>query len=118
MKEKLQKEKWGESLNRFSEINHNRPTRLEVIGQVGNLERDYWLEDGLPLMGIDVDMKGFEAPRIQIMLASKSKDTSHFTHVVSNVKNVVVELGYEGQFDVLHIEGREGARVILRFEAE
>lgn len=116
MKEKLDKEKWGESLTRFSEINHNRPTRLEVIGQIGNLERDYWMEDGLPLMGIDVDMKGKNAPRIQIMLASKETDSSHLTHIVSNAKTVVVELGYEGQFDCLHIEDIEGAKTILRFE--
>jgi hypothetical protein len=116
MKEKLQIEKWGDSLSRFSEINQNRPTRLEVIGQVGNFERDYWMEDGLPLLGIDVDLKGYESPRIQIMLSSKSNDLSHFTHVISRVKSVVVELDYNGQFDGLHIEDIEGARVILRFE--
>lgn len=116
MKEKLDMAKWGESLTRFSEINQNRLTRLEVIGQIGNLERDYWMEDGLPLMGIDVDMKGHNAPQIQIMLASKETNSSHLTHVVFNAKTVVVELGYEGQFDCLHIEDIEGAKTILRFE--
>jgi hypothetical protein len=119
MKEKLEMNKWGESLNRFSEINRNRPTRLEVIGQIGNLERDYWMEDGLPLMGIDVDMKGENSPRVQIMLASrKDADASHLTHVVSKAKTVVVELGYEGQFDGLQIEDTNGAKTILRFETK
>jgi hypothetical protein len=118
MKEKLEMSKWGESLTRFSEINRNRPTRLEVIGQIGNLERDYWMEDGLPLMGIDVDMKGENAPRVEIMLASKETNTSHLTHIVSKAKTVVVELGYEGQFDGLQIENAEGSKTILRFETK
>lgn len=116
IKEKLDIEKWSELLNRFGEINCSRPTRLEVISQFGNLERDYWMEDGLPLMGIDVDLKGFDAPCIQIMLSGKDTNLSHLTHIVSKAKNVVIELNYEGQFDCLQIEDKEGARTILRFE--
>lgn len=116
IKEKIDIEKWSELLNRFGEINCNRPTRLEVISQVGDLSRDYWMEDGLPLIGIDVDLKGCDSPSIQIMLASKDTNLSHLTHIVSKAKNVVIELNYEGQFDCLHIEDKEGAKTILRFE--
>jgi hypothetical protein len=116
MKEKLNLEQWEEAIRRFSEINRNRLTRIEVMGQIGDLERDYWLEDGLPLMGIDVDMKGHNAPLIQIMLGAKDADSGHLTRVVSNARTITVELGYEGQFDSLQIEDAEGAKTILRFE--
>lgn len=117
MKEKLNLEQWVEAISRFSEINRNRLTRIEVMGRIGDLERDYWLENGLPLMGIGVDMKGQNGPLIQIMLEAKNADGGHLTRVISNARTVTVELGYEGQFDSLQIEDMEGAKTILRFES-
>jgi hypothetical protein len=109
---------WSKLLNTFSEQNRTRLTRIAVFeGEPGNMN-DYWLEDGMPLQGIDVDTGGKDAPVIEIMLgdAVGNADSSHFTHIVSAVRFARIILSASGESDGLDIEDAEGKTTILRFE--
>jgi hypothetical protein len=73
-------------------------------------------ERGLPLGGIDLETKGTEAPRVEIMLGGQGPEQRHLTHTITNVQRVYVKIG-EGNIDeVLEIESRKGTKTLLLFE--
>lgn len=77
--------------------------------------QDYWLEDGLPLTGIDVDSHDeHQGPTVEIMLGSDEK--GHMTHVVKDARFVRIVLSASGETDGLDIEDSEGKTTVLRFE--
>ena len=108
---------WAAFIKLFSEQNLARPTRIGVFeGEPGNMI-DYWLEDGLPLTGIDLDPRGDAAPTIEIMLGNREKtETCAFTHKIANARFVKIVLSASGESDGLEIEDDQGAVTILRFE--
>lgn len=87
----------------YSEENSGRPTRLGVFDN-GN---DYWIEDGIPLGGIDFDKHG---DSLEIMLGDD------MTHTVKNVQNIKINFSLNGINDGLDITDAEGQTTILRFE--
>ena len=93
-----------------------RPTRLAVFaGEPGSME-DYWIEDGLPLAGIDLDEHDEDSPHVEIMLGDASApDSRHMTHIVTGVRRVKLELGAGGN-DGLDLEDANGEVTLLRFE--
>jgi len=97
----------------FGARNNLRPTRLEVLGPTKDAESDFWLEDGLLLSGIDLDLDGNYGPFIQIMLQSQAQN--HMTHSIGAVKRVELETN-QGVDDSLEIEDAEGTVTIMRFE--
>lgn len=108
---------WTTFLETFSRQNHNRPTRIGVFEGEPGAMTDYWLEDGLPLGGIDLDPRGDGAPIIEIMFWDREqKDARHFTHTISKVRFVKIILSSSGESDGLDIEDEHGAITILRFE--
>ncbi len=108
---------WSVFLENFSRQNKARPTRIGVFeGEPGSMT-DFWLEDGLPLEGIDLDTRGETAPTIQIMLGESAKpDSRAFTHTIVNTRFVKIILSASGESDGLEIENEKGAITILRFE--
>jgi hypothetical protein len=98
----------------FGARNNLRPTRLQVLGQSKGVESDFWLEDGLLLSGIDLDMDGKCGPFIEIML--QSQDQNHITRSIASVKRVELETN-QGIDESLEIEDEAGAVTIMRFEA-
>lgn len=96
---------WTRFLNYYGEQNKNRPTRLGVF-ENGN---DFWIEDGLPLTGIDVDTHG-GMPTVEIMLGD------NFTHTIKDAKNVKITFSPDENNDGLDITDAEGKTTILRFE--
>ncbi len=108
---------WSAFLKLFSGQNQNRPTRIGVFeGEPGSM-MDYWIEDGLPLTGIDIDARGNEAPAVEIMLGSIEKpDTRHLTHTIARTRFIRIVLSAGGESDGLDIENDEGRTTILRFE--
>lgn len=112
-------QKWLKLLSLFSEQNAMRPTRVSVFeGEPGAMS-DYWLEDGLPLLGIDVDTRADqETPTVEIMLGSISGESgSHMTHSVPGARFARIVLSASGETDGLDIEDFEGKTTILRFES-
>lgn len=109
----------SEFLRFFSEINNMRPTRMGVFEEGGDLVVDYWLEDDLPLAGIDVESQAGGKVSIQILLGNKEgTEKSHYTHVVDNVRLVKYLVGNGNQSDVLEISGHDGNTTVLNFENE
>ncbi len=107
---------WAEFIKLFSRQNKSRPTRLGVFeGEPGNMT-DYWLEDGLPLEGIDLDAGGADAPTVEIMLGNAGGRT--FTHKIENARFMKMVFSASGESDGLEIEDAQGAITILRFENE
>jgi hypothetical protein len=103
MKAAAQK-RWSAFLTRFGEENTGRPTRLGVF-EDGN---DFWLEDGLPLSGIDVDPNG-EEPVVEIMLGD-------FTHAVRDVRQLTFYVTVDGKNEGFDVTDASGKTAILRFE--
>jgi hypothetical protein len=94
-----------EFLKFYTEQNKGRSTRLGVF-ENGN---DFWLEDGLPLAGVDTDTHG-ESPTIEIMLGND------FTHTVKGAKSIKIHFNFDENSDGLDITDTEGKTTILRFE--
>lgn len=109
--------KWLTLLNLFNKQNKSRPTRIGVFeGKPGEM-MDYWIEDKLPLAGIDVDERGENAPTIEIMLSdSKNTDSLHMTHTVFKASVIKIILTANDEADGLEIEDAEGKTTVLRFE--
>ncbi len=117
MNTEVKRSNWNEFMKLFSEKNRFRPTRLGVFeGEPGEM-RDYWLEDGLPLAGIDVDDHNATAPTIEIMLGkSGAPDSRTMTHVVRGAQSANIILSNGGIDDGLEIKDEEGNTTFLRFE--
>lgn len=101
----VKKHTWTNFLNFYNVENSGRATRLGVF-ENGN---DFWLEDGLPLAGIDFDEHG-DSMTIEIMLGDE------MTHTIRNVRNVQMNFSLDEINDGLDITDAEGRTTILRFE--
>jgi len=107
---------WERLLKLFSEQNLNRPTRLGVFeGEPGNMD-DYWIEDGLPMVGIDFQLHGTAGPEIELLFADRSDDRSHMTRRIEGVRFLRLNLSVSGDSDGLDIENDQGQTTVLRFE--
>ena len=69
MKDNIEREAWAPYLATFSKRNKSRPTWLQVFGEAGAQSE----EQGLPLVGISLEEKGADAPRVQIMLGGHDR---------------------------------------------
>lgn len=112
-----QQHTWSKFLKLFSEQNQSRKTRISVFEGAPDAMKDYWLEDSLPLAGVDVDTRGENAPTVEIMLGDTTKaDSPHLTHVVSGARFAKIVLSASGEADGLEIDDAEGKTTILQFE--
>jgi len=107
MKAQTQHE-WTKFLKFFSEQNVGRPTRIGVFECDGDKVNDYWLENGLPLTGIDIDTKK-ELPSVQITVGN-------FTHEVKDAVKLLFHFSLAGDEDGLNISCGNGQTTVLRFE--
>jgi hypothetical protein len=108
---------WSAFLKLFSRQNQNRPTRIGVFEGEPGAMTDYWVEDGLPLTGIDVDTGGSDAPSVEIMLGNMEKpDSPALTHTIAKARFIKIVLSAGGESDGLDIENEDGRTTILRFE--
>jgi hypothetical protein len=99
-------------LKEFTKNNLSRPTRLEVFDEMGAQTQEH----GLPLKGIDLEMKGDNAPRVEIMLGGLSTGDTHLTHTIIGVKRVYVKTGDDNRDEVLEFESQKGVKTLLHFE--
>lgn len=104
---------WSTFLKLFSEQNNSRPTRLGVLKSEFGATTDYWSKDRLPLIEIDANTHGENAPAIEIVLGNASR---HLTHIVAKAQTVKIILSVNGDADGLEIEDAEEKTTILRFE--
>jgi Family of unknown function (DUF5335) len=90
-------------LKYYSEQNYGRPTRIGVFDN-GN---DYWLEDGMPLSGIDFDPR---RKSLEILLGNE------LTHTINDATNVKINFNLVVENDGLDVTDAEGKVTVLRFE--
>lgn len=112
MKDNLERESWAQYLTKFSERNMSRPTWLQVFGEAGAQSE----EQGLPLMGVSIEERGADAPRIQIMLGGHDPiESRHLTHMISNVERVTRQIGTDGRDDAIEFVDKQGEASLLIF---
>jgi|SRR5687767_917774 len=100
---------WANFLKYYSKANMDRPTRIGLFEKIGDVTDDYWIEDGLPLRGIDLDDKN-GIPVIEILLQG-------YTHVVRGVRTIRPTYSIDGTEDGLDLIGPGETTTILRFES-
>jgi len=109
----IDRSQWVTFLDEFSKRNQLRPTRLEVVGDIGAQEAEAFL----PFVGVSVDTKG-ESGSIEIALGGETAaDERQLTHHISNVERIAPLIGATGIEDGLGIEDRDGVKTILSFAA-
>lgn len=102
------KHEWTDFLKFYNEQNKERRTRLGVFDTSSDVVTDYWLEDGLPFEGVDIDIHS-EKPAVEIVLKG-------FVHVVRDARKLTAHFSFDGSEDGLDISDFEGNTTILRFE--
>ena len=118
MRKNIEPLSWQSDLAAFGKRNNLRPTRLEVLGPVGEVESDFWLEDGLLLSGIGMNTDGERGTCVEIMLQTPSASSQdHMTHTVAGVKRLELEIT-DDRDKSLEIEDGEGRVTIMHFESE
>ena len=88
-------------LKLFSEQNGGRPTRLGVFEGEPGAMTELWIEDNLPLAGIDFELGD-----------AAEHGSLHFTHTVADARFVKIVLSANG----CDIEDSQGKTTVLRFE--
>lgn len=110
---------WLGFIDVFNKANIGRPTRVGVFANETDSVVDYWLEDGLPLQGVDIDPDHDGSETVQIVLGGNGHAASrNFTHVVKDPLFLKFTLSVTGQSEGLEISDAEGNTTILRFEEE
>jgi hypothetical protein len=107
MNEVIDKTEWPAFLKSYGSRNAGRPTRLGVFGTSDGVTDDYWLEDGLPLVGLDIAPKGGRT-EVEIFLES-------FTHSIADATGLV-SIEDEGKEQGIDIAGADGKTTVMRFE--
>ncbi|MGD9563038.1 MAG: hypothetical protein AB7F88_09230 [Pyrinomonadaceae bacterium] len=109
MKATKTQHEWETFLKFYSDQYKGRKTRLGVFENTADVVNDYWLEDGLPLLGVDVEVN--DLPTVEILLDS-------YSHSVNDVRSLKVHYTLKGDEDGMDITGSDGKTTILRFENE
>ena len=113
MDRNIKRNQWAIYFKEFSKKNQSRPTQLQVFDQMGAQTEEH----ELPLMGIDLEMRGKDAPRIEIMVGGEGANERHLTHTISRAQRVNVKISDIGDDEVLEIESEGNVKTLLRFES-
>jgi hypothetical protein len=113
MKDNIERDWWARYLTQFNKRNMSRPTWLQVFGEAGAQSE----EQGLPLVGISLEEKGVDAPRVQIMLGGHDAiETRHLTHMISNVERLTPQVGTDGRDEAIEFVDNQGEASLLIFK--
>ena len=99
---------WTKFLKFYTEANAGRPTRLGVFEKNGDYTTDYWLEDGLPFVGIDAD-RDDGVRSVQIF-------AGQMTHSVPRAEKITFHLALSQMEDGFDVIDADGTLTMLRFE--
>ena len=112
-KENIERDAWARYLNEFTRRNESRPTWLQVFGESGAQSE----EQGLPLLGISLEEKGADAPRVQIMLGGHDAiESRHLTHMITGVESLVPQVGADGRDEAIEFVDKHGEASLLIFK--
>lgn len=99
---------WSKYMRFYTENNTGRATRLGIFERNGGVVTDYWLENGLPFVGLDVDAY-HDLPTVQISVGE-------LCHEVNNAADMVFRISASGDEDGVDITDSNGNITVLRFE--
>ena len=100
---------WANFLDVFNGRFSRRATRLGVFQRDHDVTNDFWIENGLPLIGIEIDTRR-NIPAIRI-------DLDGYSHEVNGVLKLTIKLSTSGDEDGLDILDQSGTTTVLRMEA-
>lgn len=109
----INKDEWADFFTKFNNINSSRATRLKEFDEMGA----QIVEHGLPLGGLDLQMKGKGSPIVEIILGGQQPGQKHMSHSISHVTQVAVKFDDTGREEILEIENDKGVKVLLSFES-
>ncbi len=113
MKDNIEREAWARYLTEFNKRNESRPAWLQVLGDAGAQSE----EQGLPLVGISLEERGANAPRVQIMLGGHDAiESRHLTHMISDVERVTPQVGTDGRDAAIEFVDTRGEASLLIFK--
>lgn len=103
---------WAIYFKEFSERNVNRPAKLETLNQLGLQNEVDWC----PLSGVGVELKGADAPNIELMFHGPNGEFNHYTHFIEHVVKVYGRGEYIAP-SALDFEAADGSKTILTLSA-
>ena len=110
----IERESWKTFLEEFSKRNQLRPTRVEVVGDLGAPEE----EEYVPLVGIHYEAKGSSACSVEVILAGPTaNDRRRVEKVIQNVQKIAPILGTTTVEQGLGFEDKEGNKTLVMFES-
>ncbi len=101
---------WAENIDLFNRQNSGRPTRLGVFEPQNGVVNDYWIENGLPLIGLVLESHN-DLPTVEISLEGLSRS-------VMNVVQFGIKLSSQGDEDGVDLVDSSGNTTMLRFNVE
>jgi hypothetical protein len=107
---------WGEFLREFTRQNQGRPVRLETAVQPG--EGSPVIAEHSPLLAVDFEVKGSEAPAIMVTVGGTGVDSPHLTHVIHDPRRLWSQEDAAGLSLALDIDSTEEGKTLLLFEPE
>lgn len=111
-KDNIERDAWAGYLKEFNSRNESRPTWLQVFGESGAQSE----EQGLPLLGISLEERGADAPRVQIMLGGHDAiESRHLTHMVTGVESLIPKVGADGRDESIEFVDKHGEASLLIF---
>jgi hypothetical protein len=105
---------WAGFLLEFNGRNYARSARLET-----GIDRDEMqplLAEHQPLIGVELDPKGSEAPAITVALGGLKDRSPQFTHVITDPTRLWVEEELRGRTVGLNIQSEDEGWTRLVFE--
>jgi len=102
---------WSSYIAAFNKRNRLRPTWLQILSS----NRAYSESRDLPLLGVSLEEKGSDAPRVQISLGEDRIGSRHLTHSVVGLKSFSIQLGLDGREDSVEFIDRSGTASLLIF---
>lgn len=106
---------WPAYFREFSSRNLGRIARLEIFGELGaliELKRQ-------PLVGVSVDMKTVDAPRVDIKLGGLPAGFSDsVTHSIPYVSAIMALAASDESENAVEFQTSDGVRTLLSFESK
>jgi len=112
MKNTVERDSWARYLAEFSKRNESRPTWLQVFGEAGAQSAEL----DLALTGISLELKGADAPKVQLMFGGDDPaELRHLTHVMTNVESMAPLIGSDGRDEAIEFINKNGEASLLIF---
>lgn len=106
----IPRETWAVYFDNLSKRALSAPIRLEVENRdIGDQE----MTRRLPLVGLDLEMKGSEAGDIEVTVGDERRELMHH---IDNPVRVYLKVDDDGNIDCMEIEDQDDGKTLIFFE--